>query len=321
MRYHNILHDNMMNGDGLRVVLFISGCNHYCENCQNQITWDPNDGLEFDTDAMEEIYEQLSQDYISGLTCSGGDPLYPGNRESIFRLCQWVKAVFPDKTIWLYTGYYFEQIKDLPVMQYIDVLVDGPFMQELADVQYRWAGSKGQVVWRKIGGKWVPDKTSCRIIPEFPNYLIYADGRVFSLKNQKFMTHKKDKDGYLKVRIFNDAPRFDQWLLVSRLVARAFLSDYDKEKQVHHIDGDIENNSVENLLCVTNVEHAELEHDKRGFNKKPVSQYTINGDFIAKYKSSAHAAEETGICSTDISECARGVSHRKTAGGFVWRRE
>ena len=75
MRYHQILHDDMRNGDGLRVVLFVSGCNHYCKGCQNPITWDANDGLEFGTDAMLEIYEQLSKNYISGLTCSGGDPL------------------------------------------------------------------------------------------------------------------------------------------------------------------------------------------------------------------------------------------------------
>ena len=157
MRYHQILHDDMRNGDGLRVVLFVAGCEHHCKGCHNPITHDINGGIEFTTKEMEEIAEQLSQDYISGLTCSGGDPLHPANRESIYRLCQWAKAVFPDKTIWLYTGYYFEQIKDLPVMQYIDVLVDGPFVQELADVQYRWAGSTNQRVWRKIDGEWRVD--------------------------------------------------------------------------------------------------------------------------------------------------------------------
>ena len=157
MRYHQILHDDMRNGDGLRVVLFVSGCNHYCKECQNPVTWDPNDGLEFDTDAMCEIYEQLSQDYISGLTLSGGDPLYPGNREEIERLCIWIKSQFPNKTIWCYTGYLFEQVKDLPVMQYIDVLVDGPFVQDLADVKYKWAGSVNQKIYRKIDGEWRTD--------------------------------------------------------------------------------------------------------------------------------------------------------------------
>lgn len=321
MKYHDISHDNMLNGDGLRVVLWVAGCEHHCKGCQNPVTWDPDGGLEMTVAELAEIHEQLSKDYISGITFSGGDPLHPANRKCICRIVEWVKYLFPTKTIWCYTGYLLEEVKNLPVMQYIDVLVDGEFVQELADPQYRWAGSKGQVVWRRTGGKWMPDKTCCRIIPEFPNYLIYADGRVYSLRNHNFMTQKKDRDGYLKVRIFNDNPRFNQWVLVSRLVARAFLCNYDKEKQVHHIDGNVENNSVDNLMCVTNDEHAELEHDKRGFNKKPVSQYTVNGKLVAKYRSSAHASEETGICATDISECARGVPYRKTAGGYVWRRE
>ena len=158
MRYHNILHDNMVNGDGLRVVLFVAGCNHYCKNCQNPVTWDPNDGLEFTTKEISEICEQLSKDYISGLTLSGGDPLYPGNRESITKLCRFFKRGYPNKSIWCYTGYLFEQVKDLPVMEYIDVLVDGPFVQELADVKYHWAGSTNQRVWRKVNGEWRVDE-------------------------------------------------------------------------------------------------------------------------------------------------------------------
>lgn len=157
MKYHDILKDNMLNGDGLRVVLFVSGCEHNCKNCQNPITWDPNDGLEFTTKEISEICEQLSKDYISGLTLSGGDPLYPGNRESIIQLCRFFKRGYPDKTIWCYTGYLFEQVKDLPVMEYIDVLVDGPFVQELADVNYKWAGSTNQRVWRKVDGEWKVD--------------------------------------------------------------------------------------------------------------------------------------------------------------------
>ena len=157
VRYHNILHDNMTNGDGLRVVLFGAGCEHHCKNCQNPVTWDPADGLEFTTKEISEICEQLSEDYISGLTLSGGDPLYPGNRESITQLCRFFKRGYPNKTIWLYTGYLFPQIKDLPVMEYIDVLVDGPFVQELADVKYKWAGSTNQRIWRKINNKWVAD--------------------------------------------------------------------------------------------------------------------------------------------------------------------
>lgn len=163
VRYHNILHDNMTNGDGLRVVLFVSGCDHHCKGCQNPITWDPNDGLIFGIKEMFEIFDQLKQPHISGITLSGGDPLYPDNRPMITNICYILKLLLPDKTIWCYTGYLFEQIKDLPVMQYIDVLVDGPFVQELADVQYRWAGSTNQRIWRKVNGEWRVDDEDNRL--------------------------------------------------------------------------------------------------------------------------------------------------------------
>ena len=161
MRYHNILHDDMRNGDGLRVVLFVSGCNHHCPGCQNPVTWDPNDGLEFGIKEVAEICDQLSKDYISGITLSGGDPLHPDNRDDITRLCKFLKRGYPNKTIWCYTGYLFEQVKDIPAMEYIDVLVDGPFMEALADVQYHWAGSSNQRIWRKINGEWRVDEQCC----------------------------------------------------------------------------------------------------------------------------------------------------------------
>lgn len=157
MRYHNITKDDMLNGDGLRVVLWLAGCNHYCVGCQNPVTWDPNDGIEFGVKEKSELCEQLSKDYISGITLSGGDPLYPANQEEITKLCRFLKRGYPNKTIWLYTGYLFEQIKDLPVMQYIDVLVDGPFVQELADVNCHWRGSTNQKIYRKVNGEWRVD--------------------------------------------------------------------------------------------------------------------------------------------------------------------
>ena len=75
MNYHNILHDDMRNGEGLRVVLFVAGCNHHCKGCHNPETWDVNSGIKFDIDAFFEIMDELKKDYISGLTLSGGDPL------------------------------------------------------------------------------------------------------------------------------------------------------------------------------------------------------------------------------------------------------
>ena len=79
MKYQNITHDDLLNGKGLRVVLWVSGCAHHCKGCHNPITWDPNDGLEFDESAKQEIFNELSNDYIAGITFSGGDPLYPDN--------------------------------------------------------------------------------------------------------------------------------------------------------------------------------------------------------------------------------------------------
>ena len=117
MRYHNITKDDMLNGEGLRVVLWVSGCSHHCEGCHNAVTWDPEGGLVFDAAAEEELFSLLSRDYISGITFSGGDPLYTGNRE---------------------------EISALPLMQYIDVLVDGKFIADLKDTKLHWKGSFNQ---------------------------------------------------------------------------------------------------------------------------------------------------------------------------------
>ena len=157
MRYHNITHDDMLNGDGLRVVLWLAGCFHHCPGCQNPVTHDPNGGLDFTMEELAEILKELNKPYISGLTISGGDGLFPAYRDELRTVCQFIKSQFPQKTIWCYTGYLFEQVKDLPVMEYIDVLVDGPFVQELADVKYKWAGSTNQRIWRKVDGEWRVD--------------------------------------------------------------------------------------------------------------------------------------------------------------------
>lgn len=151
MNYHNITHDDMNNGDGLRVVLWVAGCTHHCKNCQNPITWDFMDGIEFDNKAFHEICVELTKSYVSGLTLSGGDPLHPVNRYCISRLVKQVKRFFSHKTIWLYTGYTWELINadsfyDRDILQYIDVLVDGRFEENLKDVNYHWAGSTNQRV-------------------------------------------------------------------------------------------------------------------------------------------------------------------------------
>lgn len=146
MKYHDIKKDDMLNGEGLRCVLFVSGCNHWCKGCQNTCTWDPDSGIDFDDSAKQEIYEQLGQDYIHGLTLCGGDPLFHSNVKHVTDLTKEVKEMFPNKTIWMYTGDLWEDIRYLPIMKYIDVLIDGPFVEELKDEKYHWAGSTNQRV-------------------------------------------------------------------------------------------------------------------------------------------------------------------------------
>ncbi|MCD7836268.1 MAG: anaerobic ribonucleoside-triphosphate reductase activating protein, partial [Lachnospiraceae bacterium] len=146
MRYHNITKDDMRNGDGLRVVLWVAGCSHCCRGCQNPITWDPEGGLLFDDEAKKEIFEELGRSYISGITLSGGDPMYYGNRMEIRALCEEIKSRYPDKTVWMYTGDEWPAIKGEPVMHYVDVLVDGEFHPEEADVKLLWKGSANQRV-------------------------------------------------------------------------------------------------------------------------------------------------------------------------------
>lgn len=146
MRYHNITKDDMLNGDGLRVVLWVAGCSHCCKECHNPLTWDPNGGVLFDEAAKEEIFEQLREPYISGITFSGGDPLHSDNALEVKNFMREVKEKFPEKTIWLYTGSSWEEIYQYPLMHYVDVCVDGEFMIEKRDPKLLWKGSSNQRV-------------------------------------------------------------------------------------------------------------------------------------------------------------------------------
>lgn len=146
MRYHNITKDDMLNGEGLRVVLWVAGCGHACPGCHNPVTWDADGGLPFDQNAEDELFAELGKDYVSGVTLSGGDPLFPANRADVGALCARIREQFPDKTIWLYTGYTWEEIQDLPLLENVDVVVDGRFVQTQADSQLHWRGSANQRV-------------------------------------------------------------------------------------------------------------------------------------------------------------------------------
>ena len=148
MNYHNIKTDDMLNGDGLRVTCWVSGCSIRCFNCYNPQTWDFNSGIPFTDDTMQEILYDLSKPYIKGLTLSGGHPLDPINAPEVLKIVKRVKMVFPNKDIWIYTGYVWEDIiKDdtlKEILKRTDVLVDGAYIDELRDITLPFRGSSNQ---------------------------------------------------------------------------------------------------------------------------------------------------------------------------------
>lgn len=156
MNFIGIEKTSLINGDGIRIVLWVSGCNHHCYNCQNPGTWDEDAGQRFYIKDYWIIRERVKEDYCSGLTLSGGDPMYPKNRPEILALCKMFRTDFGDKkTIWMYTGYTFDEIKDDPILDYIDVIVDGPYIEEQRNINRQWCGSENQRIWRKINNEWI----------------------------------------------------------------------------------------------------------------------------------------------------------------------
>ena len=136
----------MLNGDGLRVVLWTAGCSHCCKDCQNPVTWDPNGGLPFTEAEEAEIFSELDKDYVSGITFSGGDPLHPANITAVTALARKIREKYPRKTIWLYTGSLWEEIQCEEIVNYLDVCVDGEFQVDKKDLTLKWRGSSNQRV-------------------------------------------------------------------------------------------------------------------------------------------------------------------------------
>jgi anaerobic ribonucleoside-triphosphate reductase activating protein len=175
----------MLNGDGLRVVLLLSGCSHNCYKCQNPQTHDPNSGILFDEKAEEELFRELSKDYISGLTLTGGDPLHENNLDGVLNLVNKIRLLLPEKSIWLYTGYtivtimpyklfalhpnimstnptlvmsknpsllkdkelaYEIERKRSEIINKCDVVIDGRYIDTQRDVSLKWRGSSNQRV-------------------------------------------------------------------------------------------------------------------------------------------------------------------------------
>jgi anaerobic ribonucleoside-triphosphate reductase activating protein len=152
LNYLTITKCDQLNGEGLRVVLWVSGCDHKCRECQNAYSWKPERGVVFDESAKQEVFAELEKDWCAGLTLSGGDPLYKLNRETVIDFCREVKQKYPNKTIWCYTGHTLEEVqKDCSmkgILDVVDVLVDGEFDCKKKSPELPWVGSSNQRVIR-----------------------------------------------------------------------------------------------------------------------------------------------------------------------------
>lgn len=163
MNYHKIEKTSIANGEGIRVVLWVSGCSLHCRGCHNPETWNLNSGRLFDEEAKKELFEALDKPYIQGITFSGGHPLEPENVETILNLIKEIREKFPKKDIWLYTGYelnifnFTTKIRGISkhdshhnmmqeVLSLCDIIVDGNFKEEQRDLTLKWRGSRNQRV-------------------------------------------------------------------------------------------------------------------------------------------------------------------------------
>lgn len=144
MKYAKIEKNSIANGLGIRVILWCQGCRMNCKGCHNPQTHSFEGGHIFDTEAVVKICNELKKPYIAGLTLSGGHPLEPENIKECTALCRYVKQKYPTKNIWLYTGWVWEDIKDLEIMKYIDVLVDGQYIEEKRNISLPFCGSENQ---------------------------------------------------------------------------------------------------------------------------------------------------------------------------------
>ena len=146
MRYNLIRKMDISNGPGVRVSIFMQGCSFHCKNCFNQETWDFEGGQEFTDDTINKVLELSNKPEVKGLSILGGEPMHPTNIEGTTKLAKAFKEKYPEKSIWAWTGFQYEDIKDKDVFNYIDVLVDGQYKDELHDPTLKWKGSSNQRV-------------------------------------------------------------------------------------------------------------------------------------------------------------------------------
>lgn len=146
MRYSKIRTQDISNGPGIRVTIFMQGCTFNCKNCFNPETHDFNGGLEFNDEVIEKVLDLCSKSFIKGLSILGGEPLHPKNIEGTTFLAKRFKATYPNKTLWIWTGFLYGDLKDKEILKYVDVLVDGRFEDDKKDLTLKYCGSKNQRV-------------------------------------------------------------------------------------------------------------------------------------------------------------------------------
>ena len=154
MNYADIKQYDVANGPGVRVSVFVSGCTHYCKGCFNQAAWDFNYGKPFTEETIEKVIDYLKPPYVKGLTVLGGEPMEPQNQPAVLKLLRRVKEAYPDKSIWMFSGYDYEKDilekmwESIPetkeILSCLEVLVDGKFVEELKNLSLRFKGSSNQ---------------------------------------------------------------------------------------------------------------------------------------------------------------------------------
>jgi anaerobic ribonucleoside-triphosphate reductase activating protein len=152
MNYIKIDPCDLNNGDGCRVVLWTAGCEHACKGCHNPETWNSHQGTRFGLKELKEIIDYLSNSYIKGITFSGGDPLSKRNRKKTIQIASILKHRFPEKDIWIWTGYCLAQLSNIDLSNF-DVIVDGKYIEELKDPNLKLRGSSNQNVYKRINSE------------------------------------------------------------------------------------------------------------------------------------------------------------------------
>ena len=149
MNYSGLSLCDLASGPGARVSLFVSGCTVRCPNCYNPEAWDFNYGKPFDDQTKQKIIDRLKNDYIAGVSILGGDPLEPENIETVTEFCKQLKQLYPNKSIWLWTGRTKHKVENLPIMQYIDVVCSEPYVDKLKCNGHYYGSSNQKVWWAK----------------------------------------------------------------------------------------------------------------------------------------------------------------------------